>query len=288
MALAEETLTRWLRRSLVESYPLLADFVLEDRRQWVDAAQPWQLYDLAAVLDTAGGPPYHWWDRPRGGSKTGDGAIAAMMVMEYQLPPMTEIPAFASDKDQAGRLTRRVRQWVARAPAESPLRMWRTEYLNVLTAPNGCRLVAQAADPASAWGELTGLILCDELGNWPANALMKELWTTLYTSLPKGPGDTPECRLLVMTTKGRRGHWSRKLYDAAEKDSWWRVSKVTGAVPWQSTTSLDHQKPFLFDDDDFARLHLNEEADPAEGDMGWTQGHVRPAREGTSPMRLRW
>ena len=57
---------------------VLGGLVLEDGRDWGDAATPWQWDDARAVLDPGSkGPRSHFLTRPRGASKTSDvGGVA--------------------------------------------------------------------------------------------------------------------------------------------------------------------------------------------------------------------
>lgn len=282
MALAEETLSRWLRSSLVTDYPLLADFVLEGGRQWIEAAEPWQVEDLAAILNTSG-PLYHWLSRPRGGDKTGSGTMAAMLVLHYQASPMSEAPIVAADKDGAARLTRRMRAFVDRAPAGSELREWDAK-LTVATAPNGSRVMTMSADAASAWGDTPAIILCDELMQWPRTAAAREVWDAVWSSMVK----YATARLVVMTTRGQKGHWAGPLLTKVEEwPEHWRLSKVTGPVPWHSEHKLEVQKAFLLDAS-YNRLHLNEDDEASTDDGSWITHHVRRPGEGESPMRMQW
>ena len=53
---------------------VLHALVLDDGRRWGEAAEGWQRDDAAAVLDPVAGPHQHWQGRPKGGSKSTDGA----------------------------------------------------------------------------------------------------------------------------------------------------------------------------------------------------------------------
>jgi len=277
-----------MRSDLMDLYPALADFRVEGGASWIDVAQPWQVDDLAAML-AVDGPSYHWLSRPRGASKSGDAAIAAMLIMMCQVDEMSLCYAVAADKDQACLVTKRVQSYVAQSPPRSALREWHA-LLSVATAPNGSRLETLAAHPSSGWGLTTPLILCDELGNWGSvvggkSSTAVSMWNTIWSTVVKVDG----CRLVVMTTKGVRRHWTEQLRAEAKLSQMWRYSEVTGPVPWESSDALAEQRRFLVGgggngtaEELAARLHDN--ADPDSSDP-WAGIAGRRAESRASDLR---
>lgn len=275
---------------LSDRYPLLGDAVIETGEYWLDAATVWQLDDVAAMLSTAPDDPrYLVCTRPRGGSKTSDAGLAALVVMLSQVEPLAECYTVAADSDQAAKVLRKMRGWIVRAPASSEL-VDVTAYLSKIVSPAGVTMEIIAADGSSAYGGTPALTIVDELGQWGRGPAAREVWTAIFTALVK----RADARLWALTTKPRANHWSNRIISHARKSERWRYAAVTEAVPWQLDEARDEQAALL-DPGDFARLHLNESPaasspPPAPDEMAdrFTGLGLLPAKPSESVERMKW
>ena len=224
---------------------LLASLVLEDGRRWGEVATPWQWADAQAVLDPApGGPRLHFTTRPRGGSKTVDGAAIAAVALVEQLPPGSRAYALAVDKDQARLLNDALAGLVARSGLSGAIKVDRF----MASTRSGSHLEVLAADEASSYGLRGHLYLCDEISLWRDRGV----WVSIVSAVPKVAG----CRLMAMGTSGDPAHWSYDVRERARSSKAWRLSEVAGPLAWIPAEVLEEQRALLTDSQ-YAHLHLN-------------------------------
>ena len=222
---------------------------LEDGRRWGSVAEPWQVEDAKAILDTTG-PRRHFLTRPRGASKTGDLAGVSIALM-LEAPPSSRSYAFAADRDQAGLLMDSISGFLSRTDEiRGALKVDNWRLMNPKTDAS---LTTMASDESSAWGLRPWLVILDELANWKTTRGPKELWRAVFSALPK----VPDSRLVVLTSAGDPAHWSYKILTEVTGHKAWRVNQVPGPCPWISPDDLEEQM-FLLPEWEFARLHLNQ------------------------------
>jgi phage terminase large subunit-like protein len=229
---------------------LLAALRLEDGRRWGEVAAGFQWEDARAVLD-AGGKPYHFLTRARGGSKTADLAGMAVAVMLAQLPPGARLYGLAADRDQGRLLVDSIAGFASRTPElRNALRV---DAYRVVATRGGSVLEVLAADAPGAWGLRPGFLVVDELAQWGTTGAPRRIWEAASSAIAKLPG----ARLVVLTTAGDPAHWSRRILDHAQADPLWRVHEVPGAPPWLSEERLAEQRRRL-PEGSYRRLFLNE------------------------------
>lgn len=238
-----------------EAKALLAALVLEDERRIGDAWEPWQ-WRLAEWMFDEQARPNRFETRPRGGSKSTDSACILMVSMLTTLPAGSQLDAYAADRDQARLIVDWARGAVSRTPA---LASALTVDAYKITARNGTVLEVMAADAASAYGRKPAIAVLDEFCQWPNTANARNVWTAVVSSM----GKTPNAKLLLASTSGDPGHWSRKIYDTARKSRAWTVQDVPGPLPWASADFLAEQREIL-PESVFQRLHLNKWAAPED------------------------
>lgn len=230
---------------------LLSSLVMPDgRTRWGDVATEWQWDDARHIL---GEPKYHFLTRSRGSSKTGDAAACALAIMLTELGPDDQCYAVAADRDQALLMIREMDGWVRRSGLEARVDVKRT-FAEVVDGP---RMVALAADGASAWGLRPSLLLVDEIANWPDRWQHRQTWEAVYSAVAK----TPTCRMVLLTSAGEPEHWSHRVLALAETSPSWHVHEVPGPAPWIHADRLEEQR-LMLPDASFRRLWLNE----------WTSG----------------
>jgi phage terminase large subunit-like protein len=232
-----------------EALELLHGLVLEDGRRWGEAAERWQREDAAAVLDQDG-PRLHFQTRPRGGSKTGDGAGVAVAALLAQAPRRSRSFAYAADRDQAGLLLDSLAGYVDRTPGLAGA--LQVDAYRVTAKRSGASLSVEASDDASAWGLRPWLVFVDELAQWKATPGPRRLWSAVFSALPKVPGS----RLVALTSSGDPAHWSYAILEQARGSGAWRTSEVPGPCPWLDPADLEVQRVTLRESE-YARLHLN-------------------------------
>lgn len=239
-----------------EAFELLCGLVMPDGRSWGEIATPVQRRDARAVL-SAKGPRRHWIGRARGYSKTEDLAALTVVAMLALLDPGAEAYCVARDRDQARILVDRVRGFIRRSGLEGA---FESIGAYVITTRSGVRLEALSADVGSAWGLSPAWCVIDELCQHPETQAAKDLFDAVVTSLPKIAGS----RLAIITTSGSPGHWSRQVFERAERERSWRVSMTTGPCPWMNRDEIEEARRSL-PPSAFARLFRNE----------WAQGEDR-------------
>jgi phage terminase large subunit-like protein len=222
--------------------------VLEDGRRWGEAAEPFQIEDVRAMLSPD--PPNNFLTRARGSSKTADCALVANALMLAEAPLGSKLVVLAADVDQGRIFLDFMRGFAERT------RMLREKLVFTQTsayAPaTNVRLTVMASDAASIWGLGPYFAFCDEVAQWPDTARAQRTFDALATSTFKRNG-----RLAVITTAGDPAHWSYKLWEHAGQDPAWRRHDVPGPSPWMSAEALAAEErrlpAFLF-----ARLFGNE------------------------------
>ena len=238
----------------------MSALVLEDGRQWGDAAEPWQWEDAREILTLNSATPSHFLTRPRGASKTSDlGAVAIAALLE-QLPPGPGAYAIAADRDQGRLLVDAIAGFAARTPGLA--NALRVDSFRVTATRTGASLEVLAADGASIFGLRPRFVVADELAQWPITPGALRVWEAIYTAMVKMPG----ARLVVLTSAGDPGHWSHDVREHARAQSRWRLHEVPGPCPWIDPAALEEQRALLTDSQ-YARLHENR----------WTQGDDRLA-----------
>lgn len=244
--------------------------------RWWDTATTVQRDDAAAILDLDG-PRRHWLGRAKGYSKTRDVAGISTVVLLTQMAPGERGYVAAADADQAGLLRQSIAAFRSNTPALEPAI---TVESRRVVAPNyGTELVILPADSAGSHGLRPKWLVVDELCNWPDVERHREFFDNLWAGLPK----VADSRGVVISTAGSPGHFSRKIFDAANDDELWRVSDIHGPPPWADPAEIESERRRLFPAR-FARLWMNEWAeaddaiaDPADVDAACTlQGPLAP------------
>jgi len=227
---------------------LLVRLRQEDGEIWGEVAADFQREDARAAL--TGKPPYNFWTRPRGGSKTSDCAAICLAVMLAQAPPGAQLYVFASDQDQARLVLDALSGFVDRTPGLSEL--IDVHAFRARVRETGVTLHISAADAPGSWGLRPYLVILDELAQWPETQGPRQLFDAVRTSVVK-----MGARLIIITTAGDPTHFSYEIRTHAEGDPLWRLNEVRGPVPWISQDLLDEQRRAL-PDATYRRLHLNE------------------------------
>lgn len=228
----------------------LAGLVLDDGHRWGQVAHRFQWEDAEALLEPAeGGPRRHWWTRPRGASKTGDGAGCGLAVLAEQMPEASWSGVYAADRDQAGLVLESIDGFLRRTPElGSALSLQASQVVNQRT---GARLTIESSDDASAFGKRPQFQFVDEFGIWKTTRGPRQLWKAVRSAVPKVKGS----RLLVASMGGDPAHPAYKVLERARVRPSWRVSEVPGPCPWWSAEDVEEERDGLTDTD-FERLIL--------------------------------
>lgn len=238
-----------------EAYELLCGLIMPDGSSWGSVATAVQRRDARAV-PSAQGPRRHWIGRARGFSKTEDLAGLTLAAMVVLLRPGAEAYCVARDRDQARLLVDRMRGFIRRSGLEGAFESV-GQYVVVTKA--GVRLEALSCDVSSAFGLSPGWVVVDELCQHPESPAARELFDVMLSSLPKVPGSV----CVVITTSGSPGHWSRQVFERAEREPSWRVSMTFGPCPWMARAEVDEARRAL-PPSTFARLFENRWAQGAD------------------------
>ena len=242
-------------KAMKEAKALLAGLVLEDGRRIGDVWEPFQ-WDLAQWAFDERARPNRFETRPRGGSKSTDTAGILLVAMLTTLAPGSQLDAYAVDRDQARLIVDWARGIVARTPAVSG-ELSIDNYK--ITARNGSVLEVLAADAASAYGRKPAFSFLDEFAQWPSTTNARGLWQAVASSM----GKVAHAKLLLASTSGDPGHWSRRIYESARKSKAWTVQEVPGPLPWASEDFLAEQR-LILPDSVYRRLHLNQWCTPED------------------------
>ena len=214
--------------------------MLEDGRRWGDAAAPFQWQDARAVLDPSSLTPYHFQTRARGGSKTSDEAGATIAAMLTQLGPGSRGYGVAADAEQARLLVTAIAGFARRTPElRDALRI---DAHRVTAVRSGVTFETLPADAASSWGLLPSWVVIDELAQWPETAGAQEVFDAVTSAAAK----VADARLVVLTTAGSPGHWSRRILDHALGAPLWRVHEVPGPPPFDRPVRAEAASAFVW------------------------------------------
>lgn len=227
----------------------LAQLRLDDGRLWLDAAHDFQLADARAALDPEG-PPYAYWTRPRGGSKTEDLAAVEVSALLAE-DSATRSYWCAADQGQGQLAIDSIAGFAKRTPTIGAQLEIQTRRVTALAT--GARLDVLAADAPGAWGLRPRRVAVDELANWSPSLSPERLWEAVSSAVAK----SDDARLTVATTAGDPTHFAAKVLEAAKTSPLWRVSETPGPAPWTDPDRLAEQKARL-PDAVFRQLFLNE------------------------------
>ena len=208
----------------------------ENGTRWGERATGIQRDDARALLDPDG-PRKHWIGRPRGYSKTDDLAAVTIAALKTQLSIGMEALGVAADRDQARLLIDHMRPIVLRTPELSDVVVGSYD-----VRAGNVRFEALPADAASAWGRSPAWCVVDEVCQWSDTPNARQMWQAVATAIPKVRG-----RLVLITTAGDPGHFSREIYEARSKDSLWRVSDTHSVAPWMDPRELESERKRLPD-----------------------------------------
>jgi phage terminase large subunit-like protein len=216
---------------------------------WWDSATQVQRDDARAILDLDG-PRRHWIGRAKGYSKSRDAAGVSAVALLKQMQSGSMGYVAASDADQAGLIRQSVASFVSNTPALSGELV--VEAKRVIAPRRGTELVILAADSAGSHGLRPSWLVVDELANWPDTERHREFFDSLWAGLPK----VSDSRGVIITTAGSPGHFSRRIFEAAEADPLWRLSDVQGPPPWVDAAEVESERRRMFPAR-FARLWQN-------------------------------
>jgi phage terminase large subunit-like protein len=227
-----------------------------------EALDPWQAVDFQAldpslcrVVNPAsekfqGAISRHWWERPRGHSKTSDIAVAVSWLLFASRRKLKGVVG-SGDKDQA-RLVRdavdsllRLNSWLA-----DILTVQATKVINKHT---GSEVEILSSDAASSYGHLIDFAVLDEITHWKS----RDLFDSLFSATAK----RNHCLLLAISNAGWKDTWQWELRENIRTDPNWRFSRLDGPqASWQSQAALAEQKRIL-PDKVYQRLWLNQWSD---------------------------
>lgn len=227
---------------------LLAALVLEDGRTWGEAADPVQLRDALAVLESE--PRYHYLTRSRGYSKTADAAAMAVSLLVEEAPPGSRCYWAAADADQGALALDSIAGYRERTPVlRSRIEM---QARKVLCPSSGATLEVVAADAASSWGLRPWLLVVDEFSAWNDTPGPRRLWESLSSAIAK----VPAARMVLITSAGDPRCMAHKVLEHARTSPMWRVSEAEGPPPWMPEALVAEQRA-LHPAAIFAQLFLN-------------------------------
>jgi len=151
---------------VADGLDLMHALVLDNGRRWGEVATDVQRQNARAVLESRPGEArLHWYEAPKGYSKSTDTAGLSLAWLVADAPGLVEGYVIAGDLDQANRLLDKARGLVARSGLVGLVRVEAHRLLHVRTS---ARVVALAADAPTAEGLLSPLFICDEVPRWPA------------------------------------------------------------------------------------------------------------------------
>jgi phage terminase large subunit-like protein len=232
--------------------------VLDNGRRWGEVATAVQRANARAVLEPGPADPrLHWYEAPKGYSKSTDTAGLSLAWLVADAPELVEGYVIAGDLDQANRLLDKARGLVARSGLAGVVRV---EAHRLLHVRSGARVVALAADAPTAEGLLSPLYICDEVPRWPDTRSARGMWTATFSSVPKWPG----AQLVALGHAGDPAHWAFKLRERARTSGAWRFTRVPGPTPWLSPPDLAEQRAVLLPSE-YVRRYENR----------WTAGEDR-------------
>lgn len=192
----------------------------------------------------------HFWERPRGHSKTTDIAIAVSWLLFASRRKLKGVVG-SGDKDQAK---------LVRDAVDGLLRLnpWLAQILTVQSAKvinthTGSEVEILSSDAASSYGHLIDFAVLDEITHWKS----RDLFDSLFSATAK----RKHCLLLVISNAGFRDTWQWELRENIRTDPNWRFSRLDGPqASWQSEAALAEQRRLL-PAKVYARLWLNQWSD---------------------------
>jgi phage terminase large subunit-like protein len=168
--------------------------------------------------------------------------------------PGSKLFACAADRDQARLLADAAAGFNRRTPELGGA--IRSDLYRITASRTGSVLEVLPSDHASAWGLLGDLFICDELCQWQATPGPQAFFEAISSATVKRDA----AKLVITTTSGSPGHWSRKVYEHALASELWRVADTPGPCPWLDPAKLEDERQRL-PESSFRRLHLNEWAE---------------------------
>jgi hypothetical protein len=241
----------------VTALDVMYGLVLEDGREWGEAAADFQRADVEAVFDVSG-PTWHFLTRPRGASKTSDTAGMVLSWLVAESEPLFRGIVVAASEAQAGELIEAAAGFVERTPGLSDLVV--VESLKI-SVESGAYVEVLTASESGSWGKgrATSFIILDEFAQWPETRRCRRVWLSMLSATHKTPG----LRLILLTTAPERSHFSYPVLEEAVSGPTspsWHVAQVPGPVPWADPKVLAAQRPHMTENE-YARLVMNEVTD---------------------------
>jgi hypothetical protein len=196
-----------------------------------------------ALLAVAGrgDPPAvrkHWWERPRGCSKTADLAILATWILAFSARPSRGVAA-AGDTDQARLLKDAI---AALLRCNGFLQSALTLQQNMVRNPRtGAELQIISSDVATSFGLLCDYILVDEVCHWQEGR-GEGLWQSLYSASAKR-GHTV---MVAATNAGFQETWVWATREAIRVSPEWFFMRLESCeASWIPKARLDEQRRVL-------------------------------------------
>ena len=265
-----------------------------------DVWDDWQRTDFAAldqaclnVQDPQNAKPCkrrHWWERPKGHSKTTDIAVVATWLLFACHRRVSGIVA-AGDKEQAALLRKAIEQLVILNPwlkAEQVSKDKWTGFLDVqrdrVVNPNTkSELVIVSSDVATSHGVLCDFIVCDEVTHWKGS----DLWESYFTSADK----RKHCILLAIQNAGFVDSWQYTLREKLRVDPEWHFSRLEGpSASWITAEQLAHQERLSVNRISFERFWLNIWAQSSGDalDPNWIERAIRKCASLNESFGAEW
>lgn len=217
---------------------------------WRAVATQQQVEDAYAVV-LGSEPRWHFWLRPRGGSKTQDAALVALSCLLTIQPAFSRSLVYAVDKDQAALLLEKIEHLTAPLVEAGLLKVVENRVTNPATSAS---LTIESSDAPSALGQTPWLTIVDEFAAWPDKRNTRRLWSAILGSLAK----RSDARLLVITSAGDPGNWTYKYIKQAQgSPEDWRSSYMPGPVAWHNPADTERLRRHM-PDAEFAWHVLNE------------------------------
>lgn len=211
---------------------LLYGLIIEDGREWGEAAADFQKEDAQAILcNDRPDPTWHFLTRARGGSKSTDVAGMSIAYLHEDAPPLANGHIVAASTEQAAIIIDAAAGLIARTPGMDNALV--VESMRII-GPNGAWIRVLAQSDSGSWGLRSHWLVCDEFCQWPETRGAKRVWDAIRTAAPK----IPNCRLVVMSSAGEPSHWSHQVIKDCRADVMWRVHEVPGPVPWLDPEQL--------------------------------------------------
>ena len=214
-----------------------------------DVATELQRRDFAAMdgawrrlVDPSAPEPGHnrfYFERGRGGSKTGDLAAMAAWALVASRRRLRLVAA-AADQDQSKLLAdaidglRDLNPWLAAMLQRDKYRV-----ANVRTASE---LEILSADAPSSYGLTPDAVLIDELTHWPAGS-GEQLWHALFSAAAK----KRSCIVCIISNAGfgKGESWQWGVRESARTSERWYFHRWPGPATWLDAGLLQEQRDTL-------------------------------------------